>query len=187
MRRIQLVILCSLVFCLGLVIDRSVGSHVNAATAPTWSARKFYLTKTRAFQGNQALNACASGYHMASLWEIWDVSGLQYDTSLGLSTDDAGNGPPSTYLNQPGSFGWIRTGFTSNDGSIGSTGGSNCNAWGSNSGSARGALIGLTWSWEQPSTGHVISSPWMYVSQSISSAANVNVCSNQNRVWCVQD
>ena len=85
--------------------------------------RTFYLTKDF-HDGSQALTACAPGFHMASLWEIFDPSNLRYDATLGFTRDDSGSGPPQ------GSFGWIRTGTgatTSNFAGVG-----NCNAWQSN-------------------------------------------------------
>ena len=51
------------------------------STAP---ARGYQVT-TGTFDGSQALTACASGYHMASIYEIYDTSRLRYDTSLGVS------------------------------------------------------------------------------------------------------
>src|SRR5687768_5891049 len=73
--------------------------------------RKFYLTTT-GYNGAQATSACASGYHMASLWEIYDPSSVRYDRQLGFNWDsgsvfdsDMGFGPPSQIL------GWIRTGY----------------------------------------------------------------------------
>ena len=68
--------------------------------------REFYLTKT-SFDGAHALTACASGFHMASLWEIFNVSVLEYDTSLGFTSADSGFGPPTVQN------GWIRTGYIS--------------------------------------------------------------------------
>ncbi len=55
--------------------------------------RKFYLTKTY-HNGAQALSACATGYHMASMWEIHQPSNLRYDTDLGFIVADSGFGPP---------------------------------------------------------------------------------------------
>jgi hypothetical protein len=56
--------------------------------------RSFYLTQTL-FTGAQALTACAKGYHMASLWEIFDVSNLKYNKTLGFSFtfSHSGSGP----------------------------------------------------------------------------------------------
>ncbi len=52
-------------------------------------ARKFYLTRENTFDGSEAPSACAAGYHMASLWEIFDPSNLVYDTALGHPSGDA--------------------------------------------------------------------------------------------------
>ncbi len=41
--------------------------------------RQIYLTKALV-NGNGALNVRSAGYHMASFWEIKDVSDLRYDT-----------------------------------------------------------------------------------------------------------
>ncbi len=60
----------------------------------SFGARQFYLTRNR-FQGDEALTACAPGYHMASLWEIHDVTYLRYNTALGSTQADSGLGPPS--------------------------------------------------------------------------------------------
>jgi hypothetical protein len=112
------------------------------------SLRSFYLTKD-SVQGNQAAGACARGYHMASRFEIWDVSLLDYDTSRGLTTDDSGAGPPSQAA-QYGSVwpsGWVRTGGGSQYTDPAAAPGSaftNCAAWSSNSGQAYGTVAYLT-------------------------------------------
>jgi hypothetical protein len=66
----------------------------------------FYLTNFSR-NANQVLTACAAGYHMASLWEIYDPSNLTYDTSHpeAYVKADSGQGPPSLW------YGWVRTGF----------------------------------------------------------------------------
>src|SRR5262245_7913813 len=43
---------------------------------------RFYLS-TDTFDGAHALAACSQGFHMASLWEIFDPTNLKYDTTLG--------------------------------------------------------------------------------------------------------
>jgi hypothetical protein len=48
--------------------------------------RSFYLTQSL-FTGSDALSACADGYHMASLWEVFDTTGLKYNTTLGATSD----------------------------------------------------------------------------------------------------
>ena len=85
MKRFGLLGICCLMGLLGAGFEHYLSSKVNAASPPAWSGRRFYLTKNQ-LQGNQAINACASGYHMASYWEIHDLSTLQYDTSLGVGS-----------------------------------------------------------------------------------------------------
>ena len=131
--------------------------------------RKFYLTRT-AHDGNEALTACAPGYHMASLWEIFDPTQLRYETSLGLVLADSGSGPP-------GGYGYIRTGmeavFVSN--TFGTP--PNCRAWTSDNGALyEGTAVSLTSAW-LTQVGSALS-PWN---------ATVTVCSEPARVWCVED
>jgi hypothetical protein len=85
--------------------------------------KSYYLTRTN-HDGSQALSACATGYHMASFFEIIDTSNLKYDTQLGVTTVDSGSGPPTGVFGS----GWIRTGYFQADGSTG-PGFSNCKAW----------------------------------------------------------
>jgi hypothetical protein len=109
-----LVIVGTLATLMPLVSRGQGGNPFNRDTR-----RSFYITQTT-HTGSQALTACAEGYHMASLWEIFDTSNLKYDTVLGLTQDDSGFGPPS----QIG--GWIRTGrFAS---TVGPAGAPNCDA-----------------------------------------------------------
>jgi hypothetical protein len=131
--------------------------------------RAFYLTQTE-HMGNQVLTACAPGFHMASLWEIWDPSNLRYDTTLGFTGGDAGSGPPSL-------GGWIRTGnaagppiiFDFQD---------NCVAWtsdGSVDPSHEGTRVTLTRVWDGTA---LRTHPW---------TATESLCSVPARVWCVED
>jgi hypothetical protein len=133
------------------------------------SRRAFYLTPLDAYDGSQALNACAAGFHMASLWEIHDPSNLRYDTTRGFATADSGSGPPS------GWGGWIRTG---NDalGESNVVGAINCNAWTSNSVNhfGSGVLLQLQWG----SLAESLISPWR---------AGGAACNIQIKVWCVED
>jgi hypothetical protein len=98
----------------------SLTAQVASLAANNKGPRKFYETKD-SVDGAHALTACAAGYHMASLWEIFDPSNLRYNTNLGMTSDDSGFGPPNT--------GWIRTGQRSNGGTPLSPGFNNCNAW----------------------------------------------------------
>jgi hypothetical protein len=146
------------------IILIAVASVAGAKTKP----RKFYLTQGL-FDGSQALTARADGYHMASLFEIFDVSTLRYDTTLGLTRDDSGFGPPIA-------FGWIRTGNLSS-GTTGIVGTDNCFAWTSSNNSDFGAAATLNSRWDIAQFNRPIS-PWI--------AGNLS-CSSTRRVWCVQD
>lgn len=130
------------------------------------TARKFYITPNQ-YSGRQALTACAAGYHMASLWEIFDFSNLRYDTTLGVTQADSGFGPPNF-------SGWIRTGFFDTGSSTPGVG--NCQAWTSNNNSDQGTIVGIGgFNWDSPSTRV---SPW---------SAATRPCDAPISVWCVQD
>lgn len=80
-------------------------------------------------------DGCATGYHMASLWEMLDTT----HRTIGDQRDDSGYGPPA-FLG-----GWVRTGYGS---SAGTTAGmANCNAWTSNSSGDYGPYAQLPRSW----------------------------------------
>ncbi len=103
------------------------GAATTTSTAP---ARHYYLTKA-AFNGNQVLTACTSGYHFASYAELSDPAFLTYNKSLGRSQPDYVAGPPDCLL------GWLRSGWVSNsDNSTGDP--TNCSLWTSGSGSDYG-------------------------------------------------
>ncbi len=123
----------------------------------------YYLTKTT-HNGAQALTACAAGYHMASMWEIYDPSNLRYNTFLGVTLADSGLGPPNR-------FGWIRSGEELNTSASGQP--ANCLAWKSADASEQGCSIGLG-AWTQ--TFHIES--WKRRDDS---------CNTNNHVWCVKD
>lgn len=126
---------------------------------------QYYLTPDL-HTGEQVLSACLPGFHMASLWEILDMSNLRYNTHLGYSRKDSGLGPPAT-------GGWVRTGWGS--GSTGAPGTSNCNAWTSVSESDVGTYIFLPGSWV---AGNEDLMGW---------GVAAAICSSQIRVWCVGD
>ena len=140
-----------------------VAERGNSARA----ARKYYLTTTL-HDGNEVLTACAGGYHMASLWEIQDPTSLRYDNILGFNRADSGSGPPSL------AFGWIRTGWDSDEASV--PGSSNCSAHTSDSNFGEGTVVALHRLWGSDQT-RVIS-PW---------TTSGVVCFETSRVWCVQD
>ena len=156
------------------------------------SPKAYYLTASDEFKGDQALGACAQGFHMASLFEILDPTQLYY----GYPTDpsqvfhlpdpsDQGNGPPT------GVFGWVRTGYSSAHYPA-PPGATNCSAWteGINVGPAPSFTIysGTTaafahyWSYYVDATPEyelLKASPWWdFV---------IEGCGEQQHVWCVQD
>lgn len=139
--------------------------------------RRFYLTPGTA-DGANAGNACQAGFHMASLWEIFDPTHLAYDTGRGFKYQfsDAGKGPPEG----PGARGWIRTGNADND-DIRSPGYDNCNHY-TEATSFKGAIYGTQvflypiWS-PAPSIPSTVF-PWF---------AEIDACSTASHVWCVED
>jgi hypothetical protein len=130
--------------------------------------RHAYLTKTN-YATNQALAACASGYHMASLWELYDVSNLIYDYGhpAAYTKADSGHGPPSYW------YGWARTGYDSSSSSTAGTG--NCNNWSSISSTVYGVSVRLSRMWET-APGDI--GPW---------DATSFTCNFTGPVWCVKD
>ncbi len=127
--------------------------------------RKFYLTQTT-HNGSQAPTACATGFHMASLWEIFDPSNVTYDTALGYTLADSGSGPPTQ------SIGWIRTGFAARTTPSAAAG--NCNAYTSADSLHSGTIVFLSNQWEFE--GEIRG--WNF---------NALNCANTLPVWCVQD
>src|SRR5262249_46077726 len=119
--------------------------------------------------GSHALQACFFGFHMASLWEIFNLTTLDYGfPGLDFRQDDSGFGPPTLVQ------GWIRTGYFS-AGNSAVAGLDNCFAWTSNSASNNGPAAQLPTIWSAPST---IISPWQ---------ASFVPCSIPRPVWCVEN
>lgn len=153
----------TLAVVLALIIIIAHSEFVNAAEK---GGRQFYLTK-ETFNGSEALSACAKGFHMASLWEIFDVTTLRYDTTRGVTSEDSGFGPPTTGV------GWIRTGWAANN--SGQIGTENCLAWTSTEQFDDGTAVALTNNWDDLA---VRISPWTPLFSS---------CASENNVWCVHD
>jgi hypothetical protein len=159
-----------------------VTNHANATTprslssaSATLGVRQFYLTKTT-FQAGGARTACAKGYHLASIWEIADPSALEYNTVLGQTGSDCGEGPPTQIWFFGGSsvaLGWIRTGYTTS--SVDTVGQANCSGWSTSDGLAWGTVANLP-------------SDWTGAEQDVGVwNTEVATCSSTLRVWCVQD
>jgi hypothetical protein len=141
-------------------------SAAPAAPAAFSGMRKYYLTPS-IFYGDEALTACAPGYHMASLWEILDPSNLAYNTELGFTQDDSGASLATHF-----GGGWVRTGWNSEKSAI--AGRANCEVWTTtDSGYGTYVYIEHTWAGDYKDM-HV----WK-----VEAAA----CNFRNSVWCVED
>ena len=128
--------------------------------------RQYYLTKGIA-KGNVPLTSCAAGYHFASLWEIADPSNLEYNTTLGYTLADSGQGPPTTV------YGWVRTGRLTSTSSTAGLG--NCGTWTSLSGADHGTVAVLPdlWALDTEDVG-----VWEVTTQD---------CDSFTPVWCIED
>ena len=146
--------------------DRPFDYAQDRPLASSAGIRQYYMTKTW-HKGANTLTACASGYHMASLWEILDLSNLKYNTDLGYVQRDSGQGPPSGWT-----MGWVRTGYSSDASTTAGRG--NCNAWTSSDGGHSGTLACLPSNWTAGQDVHV----WYVAPTS---------CSTICPVWCVED
>ena len=153
---------------------RAMGGNVcDDGTCSPRGARRYYLTASL-HDGSSARGACASGYHMASLWKILTPSDLEYTavpkpgTATHGPAPDQGSGPPST------NSGWVRTG-NSDGNATAAAGADNCLAYASTSG--LGTVVGLqNEAWDQGnSTGF---NAWR---------ASTQTCSTNKPVWCVED
>jgi hypothetical protein len=145
--------------------EEAVASNPQAPLAASTGLRQYYIT-TSHHNGADADAACASGYHMASLWEILDTANLEYNTALGGTEADSGQGPPTC------SHGWVRTGYYSDNSNTPGVG--NCNGWTSSDGSDYGTVARLPCDWTQTQDVHV----WQ---------AWTETCDWPSTVWCVAD
>jgi len=137
------------------------------SAAPGGNGKHFYLT-LYTFLPTQAITACDSGYHMASLWEILDGSNLVYDINNPNAAKqvDSGWGPPANL------FGWIRTGYGSSGSSTPGTG--NCQSWGVSDGANYGTIASLPNNWSAAPTFFT----WW---------TNTIACNTAVMVWCVEN
>ena len=148
---------------------------VQTTAAPSDARRGFYLTFSthKGGPGTEVgpLNACESGYHMASIYEILDPSNLRYATEVAnaATKGDSGQGPPQA------TAGWVRTG---DDSSFSSAihGLDNCSVW-SQSAVGFGTMVGVFDFWNG-TTATTRNAPW---------ASLLELCSGDQRVWCVED
>jgi hypothetical protein len=181
--RAVLLVLCG--STIGVATSSLFRDQRPAYAQAKWSGRLYYLTKGTV-QGNAALTACASGYHMASLWEIFDMSLLQYDSSIGVTADDSGLGPP-TQAGASIAVGWIRTGYNSSaNGNDLNPGHANCQLWTSNASLARGTAVYLPDVWRTIPAGSEPITPWL--NRFTGDPPTLPpTCDERLRVWCVQN
>lgn len=145
----------------------------GAASVALDSPRQYYLTAT-SYKGLGSADACASGYHFASLWEILDTSNLRYASNhpnAYVGEADQGSGPPTGSNGQP-RYGWVRTG--QNASTVNTAGVANCQNWTSEEANEYGTLVGLNPTWTSASN---------IFTWKVSTAT----CSTLQRVWCVED
>jgi hypothetical protein len=153
----------------GIILGGIVLALLPAVTIKAQSGgRYFYLTNNN-YSSNEVLTACDAGYHMASLWEILDVTNLIYDykNPAAKIKADSGYGPPSNW------YGWIRTGEESSGANTAGTG--NCLNWTSSLNTNYGTIVRLSNAWET-TPGDIFT--W--------DAAIWN-CGGIAPVWCVGD
>lgn len=149
--------------------QKTILTNLQNAAKP----RRFYLTQGTSFDGSHALAACAAGFHMANLYEILDPSNLKYDTTLGFTRGDSGEGPPADSGDLDA--GWIRTGNGATITNPARRGESNCNGWTSDSLSDTGTTVFLQSDWDSVVSGI---GPW---------APSADNCRATRRVWCVEN
>jgi len=150
--------------------------------------RRYYLT-VGGSSGGEALAACATGFHMASLFEILDPTQLQYDSDPGRAfhppDTDQGAGPPTSIS------GWVRTGSLS--ALTGGPGGANCFSYSSSSSSDSGTAVFLSagWSFAQtfsaPTQVFRVTDWWVPLELPCSGILPDQGEQVTIRVWCVED
>ena len=156
------------------------GCGLHSRGPSSGGLRRFYLSRD-AVQGNRATTACAHGFHMASRFEIFDPSVLDYDMNLGVTTDDAGSGPPtrSREYSSPDAVGWIRTGGPSkfrDPGTAPDAAPANCATWSTNGRDTFGAAAYLLDGFG--ADGGTAAPLW---------GATSEPCERPLHVWCVED
>ena len=144
---------------------RAAASSRRAPLAASAGMRQYYLTQAT-HNGAATLSACQEGYHMASLWELFDPSALRYNTQLGHTTADSGQGPPSDVT------GWVRTGYSTDTSNTPGQG--NCGTWFTSGMRSSGSHAYLPTNWDGGYDAYV----W---------EVGTSACNETPRVWCVAD
>ncbi|MFC2030571.1 hypothetical protein ACFLWA_07585 [Chloroflexota bacterium] len=143
-----------------------VAASPQAPLESSTGMRQFYLTQDIYTVPQAGSGVCADGYHFASMWELMDPSNLQYNTDLGRTQDDSGQGPPSNLE------GWVRTGYASIKDSTVGTG--NCENWTVADSTEGAPWARLNFSWETPGAFPA----WV---------VGNTYCDLNRFVWCVED
>jgi hypothetical protein len=166
-RLIELILLVGL--CCGLM-STTGGAQEKECCDP----RKQYYLSTDNVMGGEVGRVCRPGFHMASLWEIFDTSNLRYSQDLGLRILDQGAGPPA------GIWGWVRTGWTTTAGSTEGSdkpGQAHCFLWSNSTDDYDGTRVRLSNEWGKAYRSSKIA-PW---------EADAERCNSRQHVWCVED
>jgi len=157
-----------------------MAAHERPATVNTGvqvKPKMYYLTRDQV-NGDQATDACSTGFHMASIFEILGTSNLEYATGLPgafsdlVSLDDQGDGPSTI------DFGWARTGYEStvaNAGTIPDTSTADCNNWSAHSANTWGTVARLY----DNKAAKQMNSEWVGVC--------ARLCDQAYHVWCVEN
>jgi hypothetical protein len=179
-RRLALIVIVGLlaVAVLALLAQDSNPVEASEQQAPaavssgSAGMRKFYLTSANYSGANaDGASVCLTGYHFASIWELLDVSNLEYDANAYAETrEDSGEGPLTV------SIGWVRTGYNGSYSSNSTAGEANCGAWFYGTSAYKGTIASLPSDWTNPANANLGS--W-----SISLA----VCDTEIHVWCIED
>lgn len=147
---------------------------VTCPSAPAPAARRYYLT-AGLYDGAAASTACASGFHLASVWELYDLGALRYDGPAGEVhvVEAAGPGP---YMEGSDAYGWMRNGVTQAD--TLQDPGANCAHWTSSEPGHWGQTgaptrSGISTTYPQTVYGAWFMQPFR--------------CATMIRAWCVED
>ena len=142
-----------------------------AAEISTTGMRRFYLTAMPIYDGDDLTSpfACEEGFHVASLWELLDLSNLAYYVGGNSAINpDQGSGPPTARQ------GWVRTGYVNDTGTT--PGQANCYSWTSASPDDNGTRAQIPALWNDPSDQDVHT--WQVWVES---------CDQTTSVWCIED
>ncbi|MGB3564040.1 MAG: hypothetical protein WBH85_11580 [Thermoanaerobaculia bacterium] len=144
-----------------------------AINSAGFQPRLFYLTDDT-FIGGLALTACASGYHMAHIWEFRNLDALRYDDSApgafnpdGSPGYDLETGPPM------GPEGWIRTGAVTTGAMSENNPLASCGKWTDSRPTVYGKITKFSFT-----TGEVI----VHLG-----GTGTRTCDSFIQVWCVED